>query len=61
MADDKNIQHHVHVLAFEWNAGNVALFFMNFKNMKSNRNYTILMILIWCIQCISNENITQHG
>ena len=24
MADDKNIQHHVHVLAFEWNAGNVA-------------------------------------
>ena len=26
MADDKNIQHHVHVLAFEWNAGNVAFY-----------------------------------
>ena len=29
MADDKNIQHHVHVLAFEWNAGNVAFSLTN--------------------------------
>ena len=30
MADDKNIQHHVHVLAFEWNAGNVAFNLSNY-------------------------------
>ena len=32
MADDKNIQHHVHVLAFEWNAGNVAFFVPTYFN-----------------------------
>ena len=30
MADDENIQHHVHVLAFEWNAGNVAFNLLQF-------------------------------
>ena len=60
MADDKNIQHHVHVFAFEWNYV-VQLYFRNFKNIKSNNNCTLPMKVIWSIQCISNENITPHG